>query len=74
MARPLARRSICRNPLPNGKNELAGPTPTECNDTYTPAPAVSRAPTPVAAFAPSPTLAPAPVNANATVKYSEADL
>ena len=74
MARPPARRSPRRNPPPTGEDEPAGPAPTEGSDIYTPAPAVSRALTPAPAPAPAPLLAPVPVDANATVRYSEADL
>ena len=74
MARPPACRSPRRNPPPTGKDEPAGPAPTEGSDTYTPAPAVSRAPTPAPAPAPAPPLASAPVDANTTVRYLEADL
>ena len=74
MARPPARRSPCRNSLPTGKDEPAGPAPTEGSDTYTPTPAVSRALTSAPAPAPAPLFASAPVDANATVRYSDADL
>ena len=74
MARTPAPCSPCRNPPPTGKDELAGPAPTERCDTYTPALAVSRAPTPAPAPAPAPPLASAPVDANTTVRYLEADL
>ena len=56
MARTLACRSPWRNPLPTGKNEIAGvasrPAPTNGSDTSTPAPAVSRIPTPAPPVAP----------------------
>ena len=66
MAKPLGCRSSCRNPLLTGKDEPADPFPNECSDIYTPAQAVLRTPTPPLAFA--------PVNADGTVRYSEADL
>ena len=72
MARPLACHSLCRNPSPTGKDEPASPTPTESSDTYTPAFAVSCAPTHTAPAALLPVLIPAAVNS--TVRYSEADL
>ena len=74
MARPPARCSRRRNPPPIGKDEPAGLAPTEGSDTYTPAPAVSHALTPAPASALAPPLAPTLVNANTTVRYSEADL
>ena len=74
MARPLARRSPCRNLLPTGKDKPAGPAPIEGSNTYTTTPAVSRAPThaPPVAFASVPALAPTTINL--MVRYSEADL
>ena len=74
MARPLTCCSPCRNPPSTGGNEFAGPTPTEGSDIYTLACAISRAPTLALAHAPALLLAPAPVDANATVKYLEANL
>ena len=74
MARPHACRSPRRNPPPTGKDKPAEPALSEGNDTYTPAPAVSRAPTLALAPAPASLLALAPVNANAMVRYSETDL
>ena len=56
------------------KDKPAGPAPTESSDTYTPAPVMSRAATPAPASAPAPPLALAPVDADATFRYSEADL
>ena len=47
MARSSARRSPCQN-LHDGKDELAGGTPTKGSDRRTPTPAATRAPTPVA--------------------------
>ena len=44
MAGPCASRSFCWNPLPAGKDELAGATLTESSGTPTPIPVVSRAP------------------------------
>ena len=67
MARPLACLSPCQNPLPIGKDELAGAAPglapTEGSDTSTPAPALSHVPTlappvaPVVVSSPTPALA-----------------
>ena len=74
MVRLFARRSPRRKPLPTGKYEPAGPVLTEGNNTYTLAPAMSFAPTPIPASAPALPLAPAPVDADATVRYLEADL
>ena len=74
MGRSPARRSPCRNPPPTGKDEPAGLALTEGNDTYTLALAMSHATTPAPAPPLAPLLAPAPVDANATVRYSEADL
>ena len=74
MARPSTCHSLCRNLSLTGKNEPAGPAPTEGSNTYTPAPAVSRALTPAPAPAPALPLALAPIDADATVRYSEADL
>ena len=74
MARPSARCSPFQNPLPTSGNELADPSSTEGNDTYTAAPAMSSTLTPAPAPAPAPSLAPGPINTNATGKYWEADL
>ena len=41
-----ARRSLCQNPSPTSKDELAEATPTEGSGTLTQAPAVARSPTP----------------------------
>ena len=69
MARPPACRNLCRNPPAIGKDELAGPAPTEGSDTYTPAPAVSHAPT--SAPLTAPTLALAAVDS--MIRYLKAD-
>ena len=53
MTGPRARRSPRQNPLPTGKDELAGAAPTEGSGTPTPTPVVSRAPTPAPATAPA---------------------
>ena len=74
MARLLACRSPCRNPPLTGEDEPADPAPTEDSDTYIPALTVSRAQTPAPAPILAPPLALAPVDANATVRYSKADL
>ena len=74
MARPLACHSARQNPPPTGKNKPAGPASTKGSDIYTPVPAMSRAPTPALASAPVLPLTPAPADANATVRYLEADL
>ena len=69
MAGPRAQRSPRRNPLPAGKDELAGAAlgaPTNDNGTSSHTSAVSRVPTP----APAPPLAPAELVA----KYTDADL
>ena len=70
MARLSAHRSSCQNPFSTGENEPAGSALIKGSDTYTLAPAISRAPTP----APPATLVFAPAAVNSTVKYSEADL
>ena len=41
-----ARRSLCQKPLSNGKDKLAGATPTESSGTPIQAPAIARSPTP----------------------------
>ena len=74
MARPSAWCSPRRNPPAIGEDESIGSILTKGTDTYTPAPAVSRASTPAPAPTSAPPLAPAPVDANAMVMYSEADL
>ena len=71
MAKSPARCSSWRNPSPIGKDELAGPAPTQNNDTNTPSPAVSHAPT----FAPSSTLLLVLTpTINSMDRYSKADL
>ena len=70
MARPLARCSPCQNSPPTDKDKPAGPAPIESSDSYTPAPAISRAPTPAPPAAPA--LSPSAVNS--MVKYLEANL
>ena len=50
MAGPCARRSPRRNPLPTGKDEVAGAAPTEGSGTPTPTSAVAYAPTPYSAI------------------------
>ena len=57
MARPLACRSPCQNAPPTGKDKPTGLVPTEGSDIYTPAPAVSRAPTSAPPAAPALALA-----------------
>ena len=74
MARPPACPSSCWHPPPAGKDKPACFAVIKGNDTYTPALAVSRALSPTPAFALAPLLASAPINANAMVRYSEADL
>ena len=72
MAQSSACRSPCQNPH-DGKDELAGGTPTEGSDRRTPAPAASRAPTPAVA----PVIAPLAAFGSAdssVVRYSEDDL
>ena len=70
MARPLASYSARQNPPPTSNDDSAGLAPTESTDTYTPAPAVSLAPT----LAPLAALALAPAAVHSTVRYSKADL
>ena len=74
MARLFACYSLCRNPLPNGKDEPTGPALIKESDTYTFALIVSCALTSASAPAPALLLAPALIDANATVRYSKADL
>ena len=74
MARPLTCHSSYWNLFPTAGNELAGPAPTEGNDTYILATVVSHAPTSTPASAPALLLALTPVDANATVRYSKAEL
>ena len=72
MAQSFARRSPCQNPH-DGKDKLAGGTPTEGSDRRTPAPAASRAPTPAVA----PVVAPLAASGSAdssVVRYLEDDL
>ena len=72
MARSSARPSPRQNPH-NGKNELAGGTPTEGSDRRTLAPAVTRAFTPAV----PPVVTPLATSSSAdssVVKYSEDDL
>ena len=71
MTRPFTCCSLCRNPPLTGKDEPAGPAPTEGSDTYILALAMSCAPILAPPVAPAPALAPAAVNS--MVKYSEAD-
>ena len=71
MARLSTRHSPYQNPPLTSKDEPAGPTPTEGNDTYTPARVVSRASTPALPAASAPALALAAVNS--MVRYLEAD-
>ena len=69
IARPYARRSPCRNPLPNGKNKMAGATlraSTNNSDTFCHTSAVSRISTPA--------LAPPLASAKLVAKYTNADL
>ena len=69
MAEPCVWRSLCQNPPPVGKDELAGAVSGAfTNDSGTPSltPAVSRVPTPTSA----PLFAPAKLVA----KYTNADL
>ena len=70
MGRPPACRSLCQNPPPTGKDELASLAFIDGSDTYIPALAVSR--TPIPALSAAPALAPAAINS--TVRYLEADL
>ena len=53
MARPFACCSPCQNPLPAGKDELAGVVLTEGSGTPTPTPVVLRAPIPTPAITPA---------------------
>ena len=71
MTKPPICCSRCQNPFPTGKDELAGPIPSESSDTYTPAPSVSCILTPALPLAPplAPTLA-----INSTVRYSKTNL
>ena len=62
MVRPSACYSPRRNPLPAGKDELAGAVLTESSSTPTPTSVVSRAPTP------------APVTIPATAPSSDTEL
>ena len=57
MARPRTRRSLCRNPLPGGEDELVGGLlrdPTKGSNTPTPSPSVFQAQTPASTQAPTP--------------------
>ena len=74
MARLPAYRSFCQNPSSTGEDEPASLALTEDSDTYTLAYAMSRTPNPVPAPIPVLPLALTPIDANATVRYSEADL
>ena len=71
MARSSACRRLCQSPSLTGKDKPAGPAPTKSSDTYTPATAVSRAPT----LAPPAALAPifTPAVVNSTVRYLDMD-
>ena len=71
MARSSARRSPRQNPH-DGKDELAGGTPTEGSDRRTPAPAASRAPTPAVAPIVAPLAASGPADSS-VIRYSEDD-
>ena len=68
MAGPCSCWSLCQNPPPLGKNQLAGAPPT--NDTKTPTPIPAVSPTPALAWP----FSPARTIVDLTVKYSEPDL
>ena len=51
MAKPRAHYSLCRNPPPSSKDELAGAAATEGSSIFTPTLAMSRAPIPVPTIA-----------------------
>ena len=72
MARSSARRSPWQNPH-DGKDELAGRTPTEGSDRRTPAPAASHAPTPAVITVVALLAASGSANSS-VVRYSEDDL
>ena len=72
MSQSSARCSLCQNPH-NGKDKLAGGTPTEENDRRTPAPAASRAPTPVVLPVVTPLAASGSADSS-VVRYLEDDL
>ena len=72
MARSSARCSPCQNSH-DGKNELAGETPTKGSDRRTSAPAASRAPTPAIALVVA-LLAASGSADSSVIRYSEDDL
>ena len=72
MAWSFAYRSPWQNPH-NGKDELAGKTPTEGSNCCTPAPAAIRAPTPAAALIIAPLVASGSADSS-VIRYSEDDL
>ena len=74
MARHPTHRNPCRNPPPTGKDEPAGSAPTEGSNTYTSAPAMSRALIPILPAAPASAPVFAPAVVNSTIRYSKADL
>ena len=46
MAQSSIHRSLCQNSLFDGKDKIAGGTPTEGGNRHTPSPAATHAPTP----------------------------